>query len=172
MFKKLIFLLTTILIIPAISDAQVVNIGKKRANQGVMLYENSLKEAQKQNIAVQDEQNVAEGTGEEEVLEEEVPPPPTTITPEEIIAFETESKKSIRRSVKNKDDKDRERILGTMNWSNKTLKIQELMAGGMSYKDAKKTVEETIKLPKMNIKKDKDIEKYIYEKGKFITNEK
>ena len=107
-----------------------------------------------------------------EVLEEETPPPPTTITPEEIVAFETDSKKSIRRGLKKQDRKDRENFIGVMNWQEKTMKVRELMLEGKSYKEAVKIAEEEVEIPLINVKKDEDMEKYIYEKGKFITNEK
>ena len=81
------------------------------------------------------------------------------------------AKKNIRKNLAKQDVKEREISLGVMNWAEKEIKIRELMAGGISYQDAKKTVDETIDVPKMNIKKDKDIEKYLYKKGAFIADE-
>ena len=107
----------------------------------------------------------------EALTEEETPPPPANVTVEERIEIETESKKNIRKTIKKQDTKEREISLGIMNWAEKEIKIRELMAGGMSYKDAKKNAEETVMLPKMNVKKDKDVEKYLYKKGAFIADE-
>lgn len=179
MFKRFIFLLIVSVIVPAISDAQVVNVGKRQTNVGVVFSKKDLPPNSKQQKINTDKKTVAELIKEddkkvisaEKNLEDEVPPPPVAVTPEEIAELEIESKKSIRRSIKNKDDKDRQQLLGVMNWAEKNMKMQELIAKGMSYKEAKKIVEKTVKLPKMNIKKDKDIEKYIYKKGGFITNE-
>lgn len=175
MLKKLIFLLFVSVIIPDVSCAQVINVGKRQENAGVLFSKKSTPEkVETQRVVSSEKITSVDNNGavvEELPQEDVVPPPPVAVTTEEIAELEIESKKSIRRSIKNKDDVDRERFLGVMNWAEKNMKMQELMAGGMSYKDAKKIVNETVKLPKINIKKDNDIEKYIYKKGNFITNE-
>lgn len=170
MLKKLVFFMLAVVIIPTLSDAQVVNVGKKQLKSSAYLSEKEmLKEEVKENVTpknVTEENALTEG---EEVVEEA--PPPANVTAEERIEIETESKKNIRKNLKKQDTKEREISLGLMNWAEKELKMRELMAGGMSYKDAKKTVEESVKVPKINVKKDKDIEKYIYKKGAFIADE-
>ena len=175
MLKKLIFLLFVSVIIPDVSCAQVINVGKRQENAGVLFSKKSTPEKVEAQKAISSEKIISiDNNGaviEEAPKDDVIPPPPVAVSMEEIAELEIESKKSIRMSIKNKDEKDRERLLGVMNWAEKNMKMQELMAGGMSYKDAKKIVNETVKLPKINIKKDKDIEKYIYKKGNFITNE-
>jgi hypothetical protein len=158
-------------IIPMASNAQLINIEKKQPAQRLMFGNVTQQDAQKQKTQENTDTIDDEEKKVEEQLDEQLPPP-TTITPEEIIEFETESKKNIRRKIKNKDEENRAQLIGVMNWSEKKLKIQELMVGGMSYEDAKKVADESLKLPKINIKNGKEIEKYIYEKGKFISNEK
>ncbi len=171
MLKKLVFFMLAVVIIPTLSDAQVVNVGKKQLKSSAYLSEKEmLKEEVKENVTpknVTEENALTEG---EEAVEEEAPPP-ANVTAEERIEIETESKKNIRKNLKKQDTKEREISLGLMNWAEKELKMRELMAGGMSYKDAKNTVEESVKVPKINVKKDKDIEKYIYKKGAFIADE-
>ena len=109
---------------------------------------------------------------EEELLEEELPPPPTKVSVEEIVALETDSKKMLRKSVRKQEIKDREGLVGSMKWSEQMVRMKDLMSDGMSYADAKKQVEEEIKKPNINVKKDEEFEKYLHEKGKFISNDK
>ena len=177
MLKKIVFFLSVGVIIPTFSDAQTIDVGAKQLKSTVAFSEQDLAKNEASNNAISaktddSEKAVKEGaTKAEEALEEETPPPPANVTIEERIAIETESKKNIRKNLAKQDVKEREISLGVMNWAEKEIKIRELMAGGMSYQDAKKTVEETIGVPKMNIKKDKDIEKYLYKKGAFIADE-
>ena len=46
------------------------------------------------------------------------------------------------------------------------------MLEGKSYDEAKEIAEKMIKIPQIDIKNDKDIEKLIYEKGHFVADEK
>ena len=174
MLKKILFIL---MIIPTIVWAQTIDVGSRQKRRGVMLQREVVEVKQTQDTDVKeknlsDEALAVEEGKVSEVLEEETPPPPTTITPEEIVALETDSKKSIRRGLKKQDRKDRENFIGVMNWQEKTMKVRELMLEGKSYKEAVKIAEEEVEIPLINVKKDEDMEKYIYEKGKFITNEK
>ena len=171
MLKKLVFFILAVAIIPALSNAQVVNVGKKQLKSSAYLSE---KEMVKEEVKVKEtpKDNAEENSlTEDEDAVEEYTPPPANVTTEERIEIETESKKNIRSNLKKQDTKEREISLGLMNWAEKELKMRELMAGGMSYKDAKKAVDKSVKLPKINVKKDKDIEKYIYKKGAFIADE-
>lgn len=171
MLKKLVFFILAVAIIPALSNAQVVNVGKKQLKSSAYLSE---KEMVKEEVKVKEtpKDNAEENyLTEDEDAVEEYTPPPANVTTEERIEIETESKKNIRSNLKKQDTKEREISLGLMNWAEKELKMRELMAGGMSYKDAKKAVDKSVKLPKINVKKDKDIEKYIYKKGAFIADE-
>ena len=74
--------------------------------------------------------------------------------------------------MKKQNKKDRERFVDSMTWSEKNLKIQELMKNGKSYSEAKKEVEALIQKPQIDVKKDSELEKYIYQKGKFRINAK
>ena len=178
MLKKIVFLLLGGVIIPTFSNAQMIDVGAKQHNPTVLLSKKDLNKTEVQNNTVSNKAVEANAVSEGAVLpegealtEEETPPPPANVTVEERIEIETESKKNIRKTIKKQDTKEREISLGIMNWAEKEIKIRELMAGGMSYKDAKKNVEETVMLPKMNVKKDKDVEKYLYKKGAFIADE-
>lgn len=108
---------------------------------------------------------------EEDVIDTRMIRQKAIVTSEERIEFETESKKNLHEMVKKQDKKEREMSLGIMNWVDKKLKIRELMVGGMSYKEAKKIAEESVKIPKINLDDDKDVEKYLYKKGAFIADE-
>ena len=168
MLKKFIFSLIAV-VLPLTANAQVVNAAKQQTARGVMLQDTKQPKVAVQ-VAPADE--ATEGFVDEEALEEDLPPPPTTITPEEIIEYETESKKTIRRKIKKQNQQDRENFITTMTWTEKAQKLRELMTSGMSYEDAKKTLKETFEEPEINVKKDEDMEQYIYEKGEFMSNEK
>ena len=167
MLKKLAIFLT-VLIFPIVVNAQ--NVGYKKEHQRT--YElmaqkvGLIQSVDQQNL--KDAKDVAKDGGEKV---DDVPPPPTTITPTEIAEYETDSKKLIRLNVKRQDKKERENFLRTMTWTEKNLKIRELMKNGKSYKDAKKEVENLVKVPQINVKEDSEVEKYIYDKGKFMTND-
>ena len=169
MLKTLILTLMAGMIMTSVSEAQMVSVGKKQTNARVAFNKEELQKTEEVRESGFSTVDGAKETGAEDSVVEDIPPPPTTVTPEEVIEIETESKKTISRSLKNKNDNDKKRMLGVMNWSEKKLKVHELMRAGMSYEDAKKAVEGSIQLPKMDIKKNEDIEKYIYEKGNFIT---
>ena len=179
MIKKLIFFLLIISIVPAFSKAQIIDVASKQTKPIAVVNKKQIKELENsknttKNIVSSKKITVEESSQpitDETLAEEETPPPPVNVTVEERIAIETESKKNISKAIRKKDTKEREINLGIMNWSEKELKIRKLMVAGMSYKDAKRIVEKTVKLPKMNIKKDKDVEKYIYKKGAFIADE-
>ena len=167
--KIAIFL--TIVLFPVCTSAQLTGLeNKPDGDNTVYLSKEDAKQITENTKAVSTDSNISEEDGEE-VLEEDLPPP-TTITPSEIAEIELESKKQIRLNIKKQNKKDRERFVDSMTWSEKNLKIQELMKNGKSYSEAKKEVEALIQKPQIDVKKDSELEKYIYQKGKFRINAK
>lgn len=165
-------------ILPSYSYAQFVNTsGDTSLTADIGFFQSSDNKTSK-DVPVNnnaDEKVVKSETAEDKSSEEDIVVediPPSTITLDEIIAIETESKKSIRKGLKNQDTKERENLLGIMSWQEKNLKIRELMLEGKSYDEAKEIAEKMIKIPQIDIKNDKDIEKLIYEKGHFVADEK
>lgn len=155
------------IVIPAYSYAQTLGLTKKAPSNIVRVSVQDKIENKAKNINSNASSKNKDISTDEDVVEEEVPP--TTITPDEIIAFETESKKAIRRSLKNRDTNDRGTFIGVMSAQEKSIKVKELMLEGKNYKEAKKIAEEMMKIPSVDLKKDKDIENYIYQKGGFIS---
>lgn len=164
MIKKLVLILIIILL-PAVVRAQVMNVNKQQNNQKNV-------ELSLQNNKTSGEQKSSEKNTDmvEKSLEEA--PMPTVVTATEIIELETESKKSIKRKIKKQNTKERENFIDTINWGERTLKIRELMRKGKSYKEAVSIADEEFKTSDVNVKKDEDMERYIYKKGNFISNEK
>lgn len=166
MLQKIVFFLIAV-ILPVCSHAQTLG----------QMEDNSVKDSV--GLSQTDEENVVSGdqtgTSSENVVsegvEEESAGNPVKLSPEEIIAFETEGKKSIRRGIKNKDINERRQLLNVFTWQEKNMKIKELIKEGKTYSEAKKIVEDMIKEPQINVKNNKDMERYIYKKGNFTISE-
>ena len=163
MLKNIIFILLAV-IVPAYSHAQFVDSAKPQpAEEAVVLAQNT------ENV-VQTEAVVDSSTPEEEVDDEAARP--VRITPEEVIALETESKKSIRQGLKSRSVDERKKMVGVLTWQKKKMKIKELMLEGKTYAEAKDIVEGTVKDPKVNVKNDREMENYMYKEGNLTSNEK
>ena len=169
MLKKIIFLFVVI-ILPGQLSAQIIDSSKAQANTKDMVLEQ--KDGETVDVAV-DNTVAKESAVDEALVDEEADNGiQVRVSPEEIIELETKSKKSIRRNLKNRDTTERENIIGIFTWQEKSVKIRELMREGKSYSEAKKIVEDTIKSPSINVKNDREMEKYMYKKGNFISNGK
>ena len=169
---KNITLILVFVVLPVFAKAQLVSLdGVTQKSETVSVQK---EDAKKTDTNTQ----VSENTSADEVQAadvenvEDVPPPPTTITPAEIAELEIASKKVIRLNVKKQNKKEREQFINAMTWGEKNLKMRELMKNGMSYNEAKKEVEKLVKAPQIDVKKDSEVEGYIYEKGNFLTNGK
>ena len=171
--KIAIFL--TLALFPMSTNAQLIGLENKKTDTNTIFLsrddvkQKEIKQSAK-NVKVPSADNSV--SEEDETLLGEELPPPSTVTPSEIAELETSSKKKIRLNIKKQNKKDRERFVSSMTWSEKNLKIQELMKNGKSYGEAKKEVDESVKRPQIDVKKDSELEKYIYKKGNFITNAK
>lgn len=163
MLKKIAIFLIVVMF-PVFSNAQLINFSKKSPPKvsKVLVEDDSAK--QDKSLQPQEEQELSEEDKQEE------PPPPTTVTPSQRAEIETNSKKRIRIGVKAQNLKYRKNLINAMTWSEKNMKIRELMKQGKSYKEAQKEVNELIKTPDIDLNKNKEIEKYIYKKGQFITD--
>ena len=167
MLKQIIFFLVAV-VIPVYSYAQTMeNAEIQPAKNDVVLNQNIEKPAE----AVAQ----ADGIVDEDVLkilEEERKARPVRVPQEEVIALETEAKKSIQRGLKNKNVNDRKKMVDIFTWQERTTKIKELIKEGKTYSEAKKIADEMIKKPQINAKNNKDMEKYMYEKNGLISNKK
>ena len=170
MLKRIILFLIVIMA-PEYLSAQVVDsVKNKTSAQDVVVDQQDVKTTD----AVVEADATTETVSEDVIISEEAVEEgvPVRVSPQEIIELETKSKKTIRRNLKNRDVTERENIVGIFTWQEKSLKIRELMREGKSYNEAKKIVEDTIKVPSINIKNDKEMEEYMYKKGNFTSNGK